>query len=178
MELYTLLDEWAPAPAVCPVNFQHTLNQDRADGYGPIAGLIRELRIRWRLFRRGHSLGRRHAVLLIVAVAGFWIAVSLYRGLGTDAALHRQLLQLQAQSQSLSRQVQAQREELRTAASPASQAEIARSDGLAPSSDRVYAVENPIQAAGPGAIQQGATEVGQTAQALAQALLGLAPSGP
>lgn len=151
------------------------MNQDRADGYGPLEGLIRELRIRWRLFRRSHSLGRRHAVLLIVAVASFWIALSLYRGLGTEAALHRQLTQLQAQSQSLTNQVQVQRVELRTASSSAAQAEIARAEGLVPPTDQVYAVENPVQAAGPVAIQQGAEEVGQTAQSLAQSLLGLAP---
>jgi cell division protein FtsB len=114
-------------------------------------------------------------VLLIVTVAGFWIAVSLYHGLGTDASLQRQLSQLQSQSQSLSRQVQAQREELKTASSSASQAEIARSEGLAGSTDKVYAVENPVEAAGPVAIQQGAAEVGQTAQALVQALLGISP---
>jgi cell division protein FtsB len=151
------------------------LNQDRSDGYGPVAGLIRELRIRWRLFRRGHSLGHRHVVLLIVAVGGFWIALSLYHGLGTDALLKRQLTQLQAQSQSLSRQVQAQREELKTASSAASQSEIARSEGLVPPTDKVYAVENPVEAAGPVAIQQGAVEVGQTAQDLVQALLGVTP---
>jgi len=151
------------------------LNQDRADGDGPIAGLIRELRIRWRLFRRGHSLGHRHAVLLIVAVAGLWIALSLYRGLGTDASLRRQVVTLANQSQSLSRQVQAQREELGTAASAAAQAEIARSQGLVAPGEKVYAVENPVEAAGPVAIQQGAAEVGQTAQALAQALLGPIP---
>ncbi|MGA7173482.1 MAG: hypothetical protein WCB86_01260 [Candidatus Dormiibacterota bacterium] len=154
------------------------MNQDRADGYGPLAGLIRELRIRWRLFRRGHSLGHRHVVLLIVTVAGFWIAVSLYHGLGTDASLQRQLSQLQSQSQSLSRQVRAQREELKTASSSASQAEIARSEGLAGPTDKVYAVENPVEAAGPIAIQQGAAEVGQTAQALVQALLGISPPTP
>lgn len=163
-----------PGACCLPSHIHHTLKQDRADGYGLIAGLIRELRIRWRLFRRSHSLGRRHALLLIVAVAGCWIAVSLYRGLGTDAALRRQLFQLQAQSQSLSQQVQAQHEELKTASSPASQAEIARSDGLALPSDQVYALENPLQAAGPSAIQQGTAVVGQTAQDLVQSLLGLA----
>jgi cell division protein FtsB len=112
-------------------------------------------------------------VLLIVTVAGFWIALSLYHGLGTDSSLQRQLNQLQAQSQSLSRQVQAQREELQTASSAASQAEIARSEGLAPPTDKVYAVENPVEAAGPVAIQQGAAEVGQTAQELIHALLGV-----
>lgn len=112
-------------------------------------------------------------MLLIVAVAGVWIALSLYHGLGTDATLHRQLLRLQAQSQGLSHQVQAQGEELRTAASAASQAELARSVGLAPPTDKVYAVENPVEAAGPVAIQQGALEVGQTAHDLVQALLGL-----
>ncbi|MGH7643404.1 MAG: hypothetical protein ACRENX_10445 [Candidatus Dormibacteria bacterium] len=154
------------------------MNQDRADGYRPLDGLIRELRIRWRLFRRGHSLGHRHAVLLIVTVAGFWIALSLYHGLGTDARLQRQLTQLQSQSQNLSRQVQAQRLELRTASSAAAQGEIARSEGLAPATDKIYAVENPIQAAGPVAIQQGALEVGQTAQSLVQSLLGVAPPSP
>jgi len=112
-------------------------------------------------------------VLLIVAVAGVWIALSLYHGLGTDATLQHQLLRLQAQSQGLSHQVQAQGEELRTAASAASQAELARSVGLAPPTDKVYAVENPVEAAGPVAIQQGALEVGQTAHDLVQALLGL-----
>jgi cell division protein FtsB len=152
------------------------LHQDRADGDGPTIGLIREIRIRWRLFRRGHSLGRRHVVLLIVAIAGFWIALSLYRGLGTDAALHRQVLSLQAQTQGISRQVQAQREELKTASSDVSQAEIARSEGLVAPGDKVYAVENPVQAAGPGAIQQGVAEVGETAQVLVQTLLGIPPA--
>lgn len=101
--------------------------------------------------------------------------MSLYRGLGTEADLHRQLTQLQAQSQSLTNQVQVQRVELRTASSSAAQAEIARAEGLVPPTDQVYAVENPVQAAGPVAIQQGAEEVGQTAQSLAQSLLGLAP---
>ncbi|MGC1909629.1 MAG: hypothetical protein WA809_08540, partial [Candidatus Dormiibacterota bacterium] len=101
-----------------------------------------------------------------------------YHGLGTDASLQRQLSRLQSQSQSLSRQVQAQREELKTASSPASQAEIARSEGLAGPTDKVYAVENPVEAAGPIAIQQGAAEVGQTAQALVQALLGISPPTP
>ncbi|HVB54509.1 MAG TPA: hypothetical protein VNF24_10015 [Candidatus Acidoferrales bacterium] len=151
------------------------MNQDRADGYGPLNGLIRELRIRWRLFRRGHSLGHRHVVLLIVTVAGFWIALGLYHGLRTDAGLRRQLTQLQGQSQSLSGQVQAQRLELLTAASSLAQAELARSQGLSPSTDQVYAVENPVQAAGPVAIQQGAVEVGQTAQSLVQSLLGVTP---
>jgi len=150
------------------------LHQDRADGYGPTTGLIRELRIRWRLFRRGHSLGRRHAVLLIVAIAGCWIALSLYRGLGADAALHRQVLSLQAQTQGISRQVAAEREELKGAPSAAAQAEIARSDGLVAPGEKVYALENPVQAAGPGAIQRGTEDVGQTAQALVQELLGLA----
>jgi len=151
------------------------LHQDRADGYGPVAGLIRELRIRWRLFRRSHALGRRHAVLLIVTVAGFWIAASLYHGLGTDASLRRQLDQLQLQSQGLTSQVQAQRQELTTAASAAAQSEIARSEGLTGPTEKVYAVENPVQAAGPVAIQQGADAVGQTAQALVQELLGISP---
>ncbi len=138
-------------------------------------GLIREIRIRWRLFRRGHALGRRHAVLLIAALAGFWIALSLYHGLGTDAGLQRQLDSLQAQSQSLARQVQAQRVELKTASSVAAQSELARAEGLVPSKERVYAVENPVEAAGPVAIQQGAAEVGQTAQNLVHTLLGLLP---
>jgi cell division protein FtsB len=136
-------------------------------------GLIREIRIRWRLFRRGHSLGRRHVVLLIVAVAGCWIALSLYRGLGTDAALHRQVLSLQAQTQGISRQVEAQREELKTASSATAQAEIARSEGLVAPGEKVYAIENPVQAAGPGPIQQGTEEVGETAQNLVQTLLGI-----
>jgi cell division protein FtsB len=149
------------------------LHQDRADGYGPTTGLIRELRIRWRLFRRGHSLGRRHALLLIIFIAGCWIAVSLYRGLGTDAALHSQVLSLQAQTQGISHQVAAEREELKGASSSAAQAEIARSEGLVAPGEKVYALENPVQAAGPGAIQQGVAEVGQTAQSLVQQLLGL-----
>lgn len=114
-------------------------------------------------------------MLLIVTVAGFWIALSLYHGLGTDASLQRQLTQLQSQSQALAHEVQAQREELKTASSAAAQAEIARSEGLAPSSEKIYAVENPVEAAGPVAIQQGAEEVGQTAQSLVNSLLGLAP---
>jgi len=114
-------------------------------------------------------------VLLIVTVAGFWIALGLYHGLRTDAGLRRQLTQLQGQSQSLSGQVQAQRLELLTAASSLAQAELARSQGLSPSTDQVYAVENPVQAAGPVAIQQGAVEVGQTAQSLVQSLLGVTP---
>lgn len=112
-------------------------------------------------------------MLLIVAVAGCWIALSLYHGLGADAALHRQLLSLQAQTQGISRQVVAQREELKGASSAAAQAEIARSDGLMAPGEKVYALENPVQAAGPGAIQQGTEKVGQTAQALVQQLLGL-----
>ena len=112
-------------------------------------------------------------MLAIVAVAAIWIGVSLYHGLGTDAALHRQLLHVQAQSESLGRQVQAQQEELSSASSAASQAEIARSEGLALSGEQVYAIENPVQAAGPSKIQQGATEVGQTADSLVQTLLGL-----
>ncbi|HEY6538927.1 MAG TPA: hypothetical protein VI138_07820 [Candidatus Dormibacteraeota bacterium] len=151
------------------------MNQDRADGYGPIAGLTRELRIRWRLFRRSHSLGRRHVILVIVAGAGFWIALSLYHGLGTEAALHGQLSRLQAQSASLAHQVQSQRVELKTASSAAAQAEIARAEGLVPPGDHVYAVENPVQAAGPVAIEQGASEVGQTVQSLVQTLLGVTP---
>ncbi len=161
------------SPVLRRLKFHHTLHQDRADGYGPTIGLIRELRIRWRLFRRGHSLGRRHAVLLIVAIAGCWIALSLYRGLGTDAALHRQVLSLQAQTQSISRQVVAQREELKGASSSVALAEIARSEGLVAPGEKAYALENPVQAAGPGAIQQGIEEVGETAQALVQATLGL-----
>jgi len=106
-------------------------------------------------------------------MASFWIALSLYRGLGTEAALHRQLTQLQAQSQSLTHRVQDQRVELKTASSSAAQAEIARAEGLVPPTDRVYAVENPVQAAGPVAIQQGAEVVGQTAHSLVQSLLGL-----
>ncbi|MGA8206530.1 MAG: hypothetical protein WB801_06745 [Candidatus Dormiibacterota bacterium] len=149
------------------------MHQDRADGDGPTTGLIREIRIRWRLYRRGHSLGRRHVVLLIVAIAGCWIALSLYRGLGTDAALDRQVLSLQAQTQGISRQVEAQREELKGAPSAAAQAEIARSEGLVAPGEKVYALENPVQAAGPGAIQQGVEEVGQTAQSLVQELLSL-----
>lgn len=112
-------------------------------------------------------------MLAIVAVAAIWIGISLYHGLRTDAGLHRQLLQLQAQSQSLGRQVQAQKEELGSAASAAYRVEIARSEGLSLPGEQVYAIENPVQAAGPGAIQQGAAEVGQTAQALVQQLLGL-----
>jgi cell division protein FtsB len=149
------------------------LHQDRADGDGPTTGLIRELRIRWRLFRRGHSLGRRHAFLLIVAIAGCWIALSLYRGLGTDAALQRQVLSLQAQTQGISRQVGAERQELKGASSSGAQAEISRSEGLVAPGEKVYALENPVQAAGPGAIQQGTEEVGQTAASLVQELLGL-----
>jgi len=112
-------------------------------------------------------------VLLIVAVAGFWIALSLYHGLGTDASLRRQLISLETQSQSLSRQVQAQSAELKTAGSSSAQAEIARAQGLVAPGERVYAVENPVQAAGPVAIQQGAVDVGQTAHNLVQGLLGL-----
>jgi cell division protein FtsB len=114
-------------------------------------------------------------VLLIVAVAAFWIALSLYHGLGTEANLRHQLTQLQGQSQNLEHEVQAQRVELKTASSAAAQAEIARAEGLVPPTDKVYAVENPVQAAGPVAIQQGAEEVGQTASSLVQSLLGLAP---
>lgn len=108
-----------------------------------------------------------------MAIAGCWIALSLYRGLGADAALHRQVLSLQAQTQSISRQVVAEREELKGASSGAAQAEIARSEGLVAPGEKVYALENPVQAAGPGAIQRGAEQVGATAQSLVQQLLGL-----
>ena len=87
-------------------------------------------------------------MLLIVAIAGCWIALSLYRGLGADAALHRQVLSLQAQTQGISRQVAAEREELKGASSSAAQAEIARSEGLVAPGEKVYALENPVQAAG------------------------------
>lgn len=129
------------------------------------------MRIRWRLYRRNHTLGRRHLVLVIVAAAGFWIAVSLYHGLGTDAQLQRQLDHLQGQTQSLTSQVQAQRVELQTAGSPAAQSELSRAEGLVEPGEKVYAIESPVKAAGPGAIQRAAEEVGQTALGLAQEFL-------
>jgi cell division protein FtsB len=138
-----------------------------------VSGLIRELRIRWKLFRRGHTLGRRHLVLLIVAVAAIWVGASLCHGLGSDAALHRQLGRLEVQSQAIERQVQAQREELSSAPSLAAQAEIARSQGLSEAGEQVYVLESPVEAAGPVAIQQATSEVGQTAQSVVQTLLGV-----
>jgi cell division protein FtsB len=112
-------------------------------------------------------------VLAITALAAIWIGASLYHGMGTDVVLHRQLQRLEVQSQVLERQVQAQREELRSAPSSAAEADIARSEGLSDSGEQVYALESPVEAAGPVAIQQATSEVGQTAQSIVQTLLGL-----
>ncbi len=142
-------------------------------GHGPVAGAIRELRIRWRLFRRSHSPTRRHLALAMAALAVAWIGLALYHGLGTDAQLHRQLLQLQQQSQGLSQELRAQRQELSSAASRAGQEELARSEGLSTPGEQVYVVENPVRAAGPATMARATTAVGQSAQGLAQSLLGL-----
>ncbi len=132
---------------------------------------MRELRIRWILFRRGRTLEPWHLLVLGAAVMACWIAVAAYSSYRTDQSLRQQLVQLQGQTGALSSQVRAQRQEVAASSTSAWQEELARSDGLAPSGEQTYVIESRAAAAGPGAAEQGASSLGAAVSSIAQGML-------
>jgi len=151
-----------------------TFNHIRADVRGPGAGLIREARIRWILFRRSHRLASWQVMMLGAAVLAAGIGLAAYSSHKADQALRQQLVQLQAQTQTLNGQVQAERQELTAAGSPSWQAELARAQGLTAPGQQVYVVESPAVAAGPTPAEEGIQEVGHSVQLIAAGVAGLA----
>ncbi|MHB1500092.1 MAG: hypothetical protein ACYCYK_02795 [Candidatus Dormibacteria bacterium] len=102
-----------------------------------------------------------------------WIAVAAYSAYRSDQAMRQQLGQLQAQTSALSGQVQAQRQEVAYAGTSAWQAELARANGLGAPGQQTYVIETPAQVAGPGPVEQAATEVGSAVAMIAQGVRSL-----
>jgi hypothetical protein len=161
---------WSTAHAA---EFLPTSKYIRADNEGPVPGLIRELRIRWILFRRAHKLAPWQLMGIVAAILALSIGVAAYGSHRSDQGLSRQLVKLQAQAQILGNQVKAQQQEVADAGSPAWQQELARADGLAAPGQKVYAIESRAQAAGPAAVEQGVAQVGQAVEEIAQGALAL-----
>jgi hypothetical protein len=111
-------------------------------------------------------------VLVAVLLAG-WIALAAYSSYRSDQALRVQLGQLQGQTSSLAAQVQAQRQEVGYAGSPAWQAELARADGLGAPGEQTYVIESPAQAAGPGPVEQAAAQLGVAVTQISQGISAL-----
>ena len=111
--------------------------------------------------------------MLGAAVLAAGIGFAAYSSHRSDQALRQQLSQLQAQTQTLNGQVQAEGRELSAAGSPAWQAELARAQGLTAPGEQVYVIESPALAAGPTPAEQGAQEVGRLVQSFAQGVLSL-----
>lgn len=131
------------------------------------------MRIRWILFRRVHRLAPWQVLGLGAAILAVWIGVAAYSSYRSDQGLARQLVQLQAQTQSLGTQVNAQKEEVADAGSSAWQEELARADGLTSPGEQVYVIESLAKAAGPTAVEQGMGEVGQAVDEMAQSALAM-----
>lgn len=112
--------------------------------------------------------------MLTAAVLAVGIGFAAYSSHRSDLALRQQLLQLQAQTQTLNGQVQAKRQEFSAARSPAWQAELARAQGLTAPGEQVYVIESPAVAAGPTAAEQGVQAVARSVQVVAAGVLGLA----
>ncbi|MHB8313571.1 MAG: hypothetical protein ACYDD0_09785 [Candidatus Dormibacteria bacterium] len=151
-----------------------TFNHIRAEVRGPGAGLVREARIRWILFRRSHRLASWQVMMLVAAVLATGIGLAAYSSHRSDQALRQQLVQLQAQTLTLNGQVRAERQELAAASSPAWQSELARAQGLAAPGQQVYVIESPAAVAGPTPAEQGVQEVGHSVELIASGVLGLA----
>lgn len=143
----------------------NTFKQIRADGDGPLVGLMREVRIRWILFRRAHRPAAWQLLLLGAALVAAMIGVAAFTTYRSDSALAGQLSQLQQQTISLQGQVSAQRQELAASGSQGWQKELARAAGLSGRGESVYVIESAARAAGPGpavsAIQRAAQVVDQ-----------------
>ena len=134
---------------------------------------MRELRIRWILFRRGRRLEPWHLLVVGAAVMACWIAVAAYSSYRTDQSLRQQLVQLQSQTSALSGQVRAQRQEVSYSGTSAWQTEMVRADGLAPAGERTYVIETRAAAAGPGAAEQGASSLGAAVTSVARGMLSI-----
>lgn len=112
--------------------------------------------------------------MLVAAVLATGIGLAAYSSHRSNQALRQQLVQLQTQDQTLNGQVQAERQELGAASSPAWQTELARAQGLATPGEQVYVIESPAVAAGPTPADQGVQEVGRSVQMIASGVLRLA----